>query len=88
MSEEPKKDAINNLDPLTKVAVDVDKLRKDLDAAKAEIAKKDAQISQVIDANKRLVAELSKTPEKTPSNPPKQPGQAALNAFNNRIRGK
>lgn len=82
------KSAIETLDPLTKIAVDVEKLRKDLDAAKAEIAKKDAQLTQVIDANKRLVSELSKSPEKSPLPPKTEPGQAAIAAFNNRIRGK
>lgn len=60
MAEETEQKKVQvELDPLTKLAVELDEVKKELSVLKASHAEKDKLVNETIQANKRLVAELA-----------------------------
>ena len=69
------------LDPITNLAVEVEKLKTEINSIRSVNAEKDKQMAQMLNANKRLVAELSAS-KVTPNTSPKtDSGQAAYKSF-------
>lgn len=70
------------LDPITKLAVELENMKKELNDIRTINAEKDKQLSKMINANKRLVAELSASKNSGNSPMPKQNSQlTALKSF-------
>ena len=71
------------LDPLTNLAVELDKIKQQLNELSSINAEKDKQLTQLLNANKRLVAELlASNNSRDPIPAPKQdPQLTALKSF-------
>ena len=70
----------NVLDPITSLAVELEKLKSEVKSTRDAIAEKDKQMAQMMNANKRLVAELSLT-KNSPNPPAIDSNQAAYKSF-------
>lgn len=70
------------LDPITNLAVELENVKKELNDIRSINAEKDKQLSKMINANKRLVAELNASKNSGNSPMPKQnPQLTALKSF-------
>lgn len=80
MGENEDKDKV--LDPITSLAVEVENLKAEIASLRNIAGEKDKHMAQMLNANKRLVAELSATKANSPVSPPKQnSAQAAYKSF-------
>lgn len=75
-------DRTEMLDPITNLAVELESIKKQLNDLSSINAEKDRQLCQLLNANKRLVAELSASKNSGESPMPKQdPQLTALQSF-------
>ena len=69
MSMSESDETAKNLDPITKLSVEVDKLKARLDESDKTLAVKNKQLDDMMNANKRLVAELANSQLRNSSTP-------------------
>jgi len=83
---EERKDSI--LDPITNLAVELEKLKSELNSIRSINTEKDKQLSNMINANKRLVAELSASKVTPNASSKTDSGQVAYKSFKNALNIK
>lgn len=73
------------LDPISTLAVELENLKKEVKDTRNAIAEKDKQMAQMMNANKRLVAELSASKASPTTSPKIDSEQVAYKAFRNKL---
>lgn len=79
----------DNLDPITKMSVEIDNLKKRFEESEKQKIAKDKQLNDMMNANKRLVAELAAAKDASMTSPQKRnSGEVAYSAFKKTLVGK
>lgn len=78
MGEETKEEI---LDPITSLAIELENLKTEVKSTRDAIAERDKQMALVLNANKRLVAELSASKMSPNSSTKIDSGQVAYESF-------